>query len=348
MLYNTCSDVIMSHMQNLGIITLNRPQKFNALNESMFLVLEQQLLDWAIDPDIHAVIIRSNSKVFCAGGDIRDVYVSRGAYDQQIAVFAQEYRLDNLIHNYPKPYIAWMNGITFGGGVGLALHGSHPVATENFLFAMPEANIGFFPDVGSSYLFNRCPGQWGKYLGLSGQKVGSYLAKELGLIKYTIQHNQWSNVLAALLEEDLSQDAHSRVTNCLQQSITKTINNDLLALSNPINECFAYPTVEEIINAIKQHNTSWSNNTLKILSHHSPTSLKVTLKQLTNSQQKTLAECLDTDLILVENFLHGHDFYEGIRAAVIDKDQKPSWQPQQIHDVSNEQVDSYFEKYHAR
>ena len=167
-------DIVFERKQQIGLITLKRPQALNALTLPMIKALQQQLLQWEGDKSIHAVVIQADvGKAFCAGGDVRWLYESGLAKNpEQMQFFWHEYRLNHTIHQFKKPYIALMNGITMGGGVGISLHGSHPVATENFVFAMPETGIGFFPDIGASYLLARCPGQTGIYLGLTGNNLG--------------------------------------------------------------------------------------------------------------------------------------------------------------------------------
>ena len=342
MIQNNCDSIIKSRKQHLGIIELNRPQKFNALTEPMLLAIEQQLIDWEHDNSIHAVIIMSTSHVFCAGGDIHAVYSSKGQLEKQLSVFKQEYHLNNYINKYPKPYIAWMNGITFGGGVGISLHGSHPIGTENFIFYMPETKIGFFPDVGSSYLFNRCPLNFANYLGLTGTRLNAQEAHDLNILPYVTNHENLPKFLNLLLEEDLSHDAHARVTACFNSLRIESNPIMQAQVYNYVNECFQHTSMEEIIKALQCHHTPWSEHTYKTLLGCSPTSLKVTIKQLMRSKNKTLAECLQADLSLIPHFLDGHDFYEGIHKALIDRKNKPNWQPSNINQVNGEMIENYF------
>lgn len=338
-------EVLFTREGQLGLITLNRPTALNALTLSMITELQKQLALWKEDDSLCAVVLRgAPGNAFCAGGDIRRLYTGRGNHAEQMKFFWHEYRLNHFIHELGKPYVSLMDGITMGGGVGVSLHGSHPVASEHFVFAMPETGIGFFPDIGASHLLTRCPGFLGMYLGLTGNRLGPQDALQAGLIKHTIASEQMPSVIDELHNIDLSKDAHSRVTRCLNQ-YTKVLSEDELTAIKPlIDACFSQPTVESIRTSLSNAQDAWAEKTDNILSQKSPLSLKVTLHQLQKAKGLSLAECLKMDYDLVGHFMRDSDFYEGVRALLVDKDKNPRWSPVRLDLVPEDRVVNFFER----
>ncbi|OCH97382.1 3-hydroxyisobutyryl-CoA hydrolase [Legionella jamestowniensis] len=339
------ADIVFTREEHLGLITLNRSQALNALTLDMIKAMQQQLLAWEKEVDIHAVIVQGEGeKAFCAGGDVRWLYeAGLNQAPEQMQFFWHEYRLNHYIHHFKKPYISLMNGITMGGGVGISLHGSHPIATENFVFAMPETGIGFFPDIGASYLLARCPDATGIYLGLTGNRLKAQEAYKLGLIKQIIPANKMQEFIKRLASLDLSADAHQQVDACLQEFAMeheKAFITDNLAA---IKRCFSQQTVEAIFSALKDEGEEWAITILNNLKHKAPLSLKVTLAQIHKAKNKSLAECLTMDYCLVNQFMREHDFYEGVRALLVDKDRSPRWQPSSLDKVTSALVADYFE-----
>lgn len=337
-------DLIVQQMQHVGVITLNRPSALNALTLEMILALEHQLHEWHTDESIHAVVIQAApGKAFCAGGDVRWIYENREAPSQKMQFFWHEYRLNHTIHAYKKPYIALMDGITMGGGVGISLHGSHRVASPQFLFAMPETGIGFFPDIGSSYLLSRCPGYWGMYLALTGQRLASSEARALGLVDHIIRAEQFSEILNALCELDLSTNAHSKISEYLA-AMSISMDSDSVHSAQPlIDSTFNRVDIESIVDGLSQATEAWSEETLLSLKQKAPLSLKVTLVQMNKAKRMSMAECIHMDYCLVGHFMRDQDFYEGVRALLVDKDKSPHWQPGSLSAVSATQVAKYFE-----
>src|SRR3990167_100743 len=297
-------DLIVKREKHLGVITLNRPKALNALTMGMIEGIYNQLQAWKHDPEIHAVVICSVvANIFCAGGDVRWLYDSgRNKDPKQLEFFNKEYKLNQLIHDYPKPYIALMDGVTMGGGVGISLHGSHPVASENFSFAMPETTIGFFPDIGSSYLLARCPDNFGIYLGLVGDRVNAVDAKKLGLVKYCISAKEFPEIIANLAKLDLTINAADKVDSCLSKFNHVELKSEILDLKKYVNETFAKNSVEEIFDALKNGDTDWHKTTLQKLAKKSPLSLKVTLEQLRKVGSGSLQDALNMDTCLVSHF----------------------------------------------
>lgn len=328
----------------IAVITLNRLKALNALTHEMILAFYEQLTTWASNDAITAVIVKSNSeKAFCAGGDIVDLY-HRGAQkaSESICFFKDEYQLNQAIYDFKKPYIALLDGITMGGGVGISLHGNCAIATENFSFAMPETGIGFFPDVGGSRLLSKSPDHIGVYLGLTGKRIGVRDALFAGLVTQTIQRKHQQDFIERLLQADLREHALDVVKE-LRASFTVSQEKSSLELhASDIRKVFQFDSVEAIVDALEHLDNEWSNKTLKILRSKSPTSLKVTLAQIRQAEGLSMNECMDMEYRMVNCFLRGKDFYEGVRALLIDKDKTPKWDPSELSTVSNESVDRYF------
>lgn len=337
-------DEIASASGHLGVMTLNRPQVLNALNDIMVLAMLAKLKEWASAQHIKAVIIRAvEGRAFCAGGDIRFTYERAKEKNPHMTdFFAVEYELNRLIFHFPKPYIALLDGITMGGGAGISINGSHRVATERLLFAMPETSIGFFPDVGGTYFLPRLPGYSGFYLGLTGARLKADDCVALSIAQHRMQHVAVPNLLDALTEEAFGDDAFASVTHIINQFREKITPEFLPEHQAVVDACFSLHTMEDIVRALRQRGDKFSAETLDVLSKKSPTSLKVTLRALQLGKELDFDACMQQETRLAKNFLLGHDFVEGIRAVIVDKDQKPVWQPDALDAVRDEVVESYF------
>lgn len=339
--------ILFTREKNIGLITLNRPHALNALNLVMINALYTTLREWESDNQIHAVVIQApNSRAFCAGGDVREIYhLGQDKHGYKMDFFAQEYTLNQLIGEFRKPYIALMDGITMGGGAGISLHGSHTVASQQFCFAMPETTIGFYPDVGVSYLLSRCPGFWGLYLGLTGNRIGAGDAKALGLIDHMIDSQHFTDILSELIHADLSKNAHLHVTQILEKYQMSMPHPFIDELQFLVEQCFKFSTIEDILLSLQQQSSEISQITYQLLTEKAPLSLKVTCKQLQKAKTMSLSECLAMDRCLTHHFMHDSNFSEGVRALLIDKDKKPVWVPATLADVSEGCVADYFKKH---
>ncbi|MCE3046190.1 enoyl-CoA hydratase/isomerase family protein [Legionella sp. 16cNR16C] len=338
------SDILFEKKEQLGVITLNRPNALNALTLEMIKALQEQLIEWEHDRHIHAVLIQATpGKAFCAGGDVRWLYES-GLHKEkeQMEFFWHEYRLNHYIHHYSKPYIALMNGITMGGGVGISLHGSHPVATENFVFAMPETGIGFFPDIGASYLLARLPHYLGVYLGLTGNRLTSQDALAAGLIRKIIPAEHSTGLIELLNKTDLAVNAAQKVDDCFTQLPLASTQHSI-ANAGQIEKHFKFNTIEEILVSLNAAQDEWSKACLANLQQKAPLSLKITLTQIHKARFLSMADCIKMDYCLVRHFMNDSDFYEGVRALLVDKDKSPHWDPKQLEGVSEAKVADYFE-----
>lgn len=341
-------DVLFTHEGHIGFITLNRPGALNALTLPMILELQKQLELWKEDHSIHAVVLRAvPGSAFCAGGDVRWLYNfgrDKESKSDQMQFFWHEYRLNHFIHQFGKPYISLMNGITMGGGVGISMHGSHPVASERFIFAMPETSIGFFPDIGASYLLTRCPGFLGVYLGLTGNRLGPQDAMQAGLVKQIIPSESMQQMVEELVNTDLSTDAHARVDECLNKYARVHSHDELTQIKPLIDVCFSEPDVGLIRKSLRSCEGPWAEGVDNTLGQKSPLSLKVTLSQLQKAKGLSLAESLNMDFDLVGHFMSDNDFYEGVRALLVDKDKNPQWTPASLDAVTDHMVVNYFER----
>lgn len=327
----------------LGVITLNRPKALNALTYAMIQSISHQLDIWAIDEEVKAILIQSHhEKAFCAGGDILYVYQAKQNGQVVKDIFKLEYQLNQKIYEYPKPYIAFLNGITMGGGVGLSVHGSHRVGTEKLLWAMPETGIGFFPDIGGSYFLPRCQQQMGVYLGLTGARLKIANAISVGLMDYYIPSEHLESVKQDFLKTPFDFGNKEVVSNILQNYAAQTAEADLLLSADVIGEIFASVQVEEIFEKLLTKQDSFSRETLRSLKMKSPTSLKVTRQLLYRGTDQSMGDCMKMEYTLAKHFLQSHDFFEGIRAIIVDKDQTPHWQPARLEEVSDEAVEAFF------
>lgn len=331
-------DVIFSVEKHLGLITLNRPKALHALTYEMVQALFCQLKAWALNEKIHAVVIQSTEdRAFCAGGDVRSLYeMGLKNPDAPLKFFGLEYQLNDLIAHYPKPYVPLLHGITFGGGVGLSLHSPYSIAAENFIFSMPETSIGFFPDVGASYILSRIRTAYGRYLALTGARLDVKEALSLKLIYAIVPKEAFGSLISDFLETDLSYDA--------QQKIKEIIKAYQLSLKSPLNHAhdieksFNAPTWHALKASLEKENTAFGENTRALFKQKSPISLAVTFEQLKRAQTMSLEECLKMDYTLAYHFMQNKDFFEGVRALLIDKDKNPHWSSED----DEAKVQSYF------
>ncbi len=317
-----------------GIITLTRPKALNALNLPMVRAMTAALGAWQDDAGVELVIIKGEGRAFCAGGDLMAVY--NGKANPDASFFAEEYRLNLQIERYPKPYVAVIDGIVMGGGVGISCHGSHRVMTENALFAMPEVGIGFFPDVGGSHLLPDLADNFGMYLALTGARIKWGDAMWSGLAT----HPAKAADLPALVDM-LARDGN--VEQTLRNFFTMPKPETDLADWARIDGWFTADTVEGIIAALEaEQSGELAAGILKTIRSRSPTSVKVTHRQISAGQTMSMADCMRMEFRILNRMLAGEDFYEGIRCAIIDKGESPRWNPADLSSVTPAMVDCYF------
>lgn len=335
---------IIGKKSAIGLITLNRTAALNALNHDMVKAIDTQLQNWEAS-HIQAVVIRAKEgRAFCAGGDIRLTYERIKSKDKHMLdFFRDEYQLNKKIFHYPKPYIAFLDGITMGGGVGISIHGSHRIVTDQFVFAMPETAIGFFPDVGGTYFLPRLNLHMGYYLGLTGARINSDDSLHLGIATQKISRDQFENFLNELSDRDLSQNANKIINDLLVPFNIPAKDFSLASHDTEINHCFNQPSMESIMQALAQVKSEFTEQTIHTLNKKSPTSLKVSLQAMQKGKTLDFDACMQQEYRLVSHFLKDHDFQEGIRAVIIDKDHHPQWQPATLTAVSPETVNHYFD-----
>jgi 3-hydroxyisobutyryl-CoA hydrolase len=300
-----------------------------------------------MDQDMKMVIIKgSGDRAFCAGGDVKAIAQAGPGSDLGKEFFMEEYRLNNQIGAMSIPYIAFLNGIVMGGGVGLSVHGAFRVATEKAVFAMPETAIGFFPDVGGSHFLPRLPGKLGLFLALTGHRLEGRDLFKAGVATHFIPSQRLEELEATLFrldKPDLS-SCH-RVLNKYQEQFEQDNYKEFSLKANigRINAAFGADSVEGIMENLKKDASDWSRTQFDILAKMSPTSLKVTFEQIKRGGQLSLSDCLRMEYRMSQNFMDNHDFYEGVRAQLIDKDKKPQWQPPTMQLVTSDVVDAMFE-----
>lgn len=342
----TTSDVLFSNLPasngSVGLITLNRPEQLNALNHAMVKAIYQQLQAWTDSAEIKAVVVCGLGRAFCAGGDLRTVYQSWDQPKQSQQFFQDEYRLNRAIFHFPKPYVALMDGITMGGGAGIAINGNYRIATEKLKFAMPETGIGFFTDVGSSYFLNRCPGKIGWYLGLTGSVITAADAHYAGLVDLVIDSKHTPELLTALAQTTWPEDWQATLSAVLMAFATSPAASTLASMQTSIDRCFS-ASIEQILACLDQQSSdTWSQQTSQRLRSRSPFSLKLVLEQLNRGKELSFDECMRMEYRIANRFVNNPDFREGIRAAVIDKDHAPHWHTAQLAEVNAEAVANYF------
>ncbi|MFN0263425.1 enoyl-CoA hydratase/isomerase family protein [Tepidamorphus sp. 3E244] len=336
---HSTDEVLFSNEGNAGLITINRPKHLNALSSGIVDAMRAQLEVWAGEDAVRHVIIKAGEgRAFSAGGDVRQLYDWGMAGDPMaLKFYADEYRLNTYIKRFPKPYIALIDGIVMGGGVGVSIHGSHRVAGDNISFAMPETGIGLFPDVGGTYFLPRLPGETGTYLGLTGQRVGQGDALALGLATHAVPSERFAG-----LEKSLY--AARGLDQVIANFATQPPEGKIGPLREAIDRCFSAPSVEEIITRLESDaETAFGEKTAAILKTKSPTSLKITLRQLREGKTLPFEDCMRLEYRIVNRILEANEFFEGVRALIIDKDNKPAWQPPRLEDVSESEVSRYFE-----
>ena len=331
----------------IGVITLNRPKALNSLTLDMVVAMEDMLDRCENDPAIAAVLVRgAGERGLCAGGDIRMVHdAGRAGDDLGLEFWRREYRMNARIPHYPKPYIVFMDGIVMGGGVGISAHGSHRVVTERLSLAMPETGIGFFPDVGASFLLPRAPGEFGTYLGLTGDVIGPADAILCHLADVCVPAGRLQALHNAL--SALSEAADGSAVDDVIASFAVDPGPARLDPHRPlIDRCFAHDTIEHIMAALEKEDDPFAAATHERLLKRSPTALKITLKMLRLGRASaTLEECINREFAGAAEILKLDDFYEGVRAAVIDKDRNPKWRPDSIADVSEEDIARFFDPH---
>lgn len=341
---NVLMEKIAGHGGDIALIMLNRAKALNALNEEMCKEIFEKILEWNNDPSIKAVVLKgAGDRAFCAGGDVRKIYDLRDKKlsDKQ-SFFKNEYKLDHAIAHCQKPVIAFLNGVTMGGGVGISWPAMFRIATEKLMFAMPETTIGFYPDVAGGYYLSRCDQAYGRYLALSGAHVGAADACLIGFATHYVASESLDNILQKLCDTVFAANDPKRIADIINPYVKPLEGGALLAQYPSLRECFRHETVEEIMQALEEDSNKEMKKVAEVLASKSPTSLKVTLEQLKRYKKLNYDECLQMDYRISTHFLEHNDFYEGVRALLVDKDKKPQWQPSELSQITDNMVAEYF------
>jgi enoyl-CoA hydratase len=358
------SDVQAQCVNHVGLITLNRPKALNALSLAMVRELTHVLLAWQNDPQVYAVVIRGSNKegpfgAFCAGGDIRYFHQAALAGDATLEdFFTEEYNLNHVIQHYPKPYVALMDGIVMGGGMGVSQGAALRVVTERTQMAMPETHIGLFPDVGGGYFLSRCPGAVGEYLALTGQLLRGGESLSVGLADAFTPSEHLPVLWEGLMHQPF---AHGEAVVAwlreqTQASTTQAKTTAPAWLDGHLGAIFGLASLQDMVQALQalsdtQGPDSWAAHTLSALRHRSPLMLHVTLEQVRRGRHMNLADDLRMERDLVRHCFHTDhlsrrgartETVEGIRALAVDKDRQPKWEPARIEDITPNMVLPFF------
>ncbi len=334
-------ELIVREEGRAGLLTLNRPKTLNALTPGMMKTLEAQYLKWAAAPRIYGVVLdAAPGRAFCGGGDIRALVAGLDAdFEASMQFFREEYQHNWTLERFTKPNVSLIDGIVMGGGVGISLYGTHRVAGENIAFAMPETGIGLFPDIGAGFFLPRFPGRTGLYLGLTGASVGRADAFYLGVATHCIDAAAFDKIRQAMIEGD-------PIDPVLDGLHSDPGAGELAALLPAIDRIFAAESVEAILAALDAETgpyAEWARTTAATMRQRAPLSQKVTFKQINDGRRRTtLKDELKIEFRLVHRMAERHDLREGVRAALIDRDRSPKWQPATLEEVTDEMVDACF------
>lgn len=338
------NDILFERRGAAGFVTLNRPKALNAVTQPMVLALRAQLARWADDDAVTRIVVTAaGDRAFSAGGDIRALYDlgKAGKYDDALQFWRDEYPLNAAIKNYRKPYVALIDGIVMGGGVGVSVHGSHRVAGDRFSFAMPEVGIGFFPDVGATWFLPRMAGELGTYCALTGERFGIADAAAGGIATHRIPSARFGALVDGLTGT-VSVDA------VLAAFAEPAGEGSIVQRKAAIDRLFVGDMVENILAALDREAASgsgdaeWARKTAATVRTKSPLSLKIALAQVRRGKDWDFDTCMRMEFRIVSRIIHGHDFYEGVRAVIIDKDNQPRWRPATLADVGEVDVEHHF------
>jgi enoyl-CoA hydratase len=339
-------DILFERRGHAGIVTLNRPKALNAITHGMVHALSHQLDLWSHDDAVTRVVVTANGeRAFCAGGDIRALYElgKAGRQEEALRFFREEYVLNAKIKRYPKPYISLIDGIVMGGGVGISVHGSHRVAGDKYAFAMPEVGIGFFPDVGGTYVLPRLAGEIGTYAALTGERLKAADGVLSGAATHQVKSARFGDLLKALTGSD-------PVNAVLADFMERPGAGEVMPRRRTIDKVFSQGSVEAILSALEREagkgsdQSEWAAATAGNIRTRSPTSLKLALAQMRFGAFHSFEACMACEFRIVSRIVYGHDMYEGVRAVIIDKDNNPRWAPAQLAEVSDAAIEDHFRK----
>uniref|UniRef100_M4DPF4 3-hydroxyisobutyryl-CoA hydrolase n=1 Tax=Brassica campestris TaxID=3711 RepID=M4DPF4_BRACM len=343
------TQVLVDDKSSVRILTLNRPKQLNALNSNMITLLMQLFLEYEEDPNVKIVILKGQGRAFCVGGDplpvFRDIVIQGKSWRVGADFFSEQYKLDHFMATYSKVQISILNGIVMGGGAGISVHGRFRIATEKTVFAMPETELGLFPDVGASYFLSRLPGFFGEYVGLTGARLDGAEMLACGLATHFVPSSRLNALEADLCKVGSSDPVTfaSAILNAYtKHPKLKQHSAYYRQVLDVIDRCFSRRTMEEIISALEKEATEkpneWISATIRALKKASPASLKISLRSIREGRFQGVGQCLIQ--IITTTCLT----MQGCRAVVIDKDRNPKWEPRSLEEMKDNMVERYFER----
>ena len=341
---NSSVDILFERHGTAGLVILSRPHALNAVTHAMVRALTEQLVAWADDTAVTRVIVlAAGTRAFSAGGDLKAIHElgRSGRYDDALEFWWDEYRLNALIKHYRKPYVALIDGVVMGGGAGISINGSHRVAGDAFRFAMPEVGIGFFPDVGATWFLARLPGELGTYCALTGDRLDAADGVGCGIATHRVRSARFSELIEAL--------CGAVPVDAVLAAFTEPVEVGTFMLQRPaIDRWFNANHVEEILASLEDSaarlggDGDFARTAAAAIRAKSPLSLKLALALQRRGRTLAFDECIRTEYRVVSRVVRGHDFYEGIRAVIIDKDQAPDWQPSALAAIREAEVERHF------
>jgi enoyl-CoA hydratase len=339
-------DVRFAVRGRAGVVTLDRPKALNALTLPMVRAIAAQLTDWAADPEVaHVVLTSASEKAFCAGGDIRRIHdMGRAGEPGLTDFFHDEYRLNTQIHRYPKPFTSLIDGICMGGGVGLSAHAPFRVGSEKTLFAMPEVSIGFFPDVGGTHMLSRMPGETGAYLAMTGGRLKAADCLHVGFLSHYVPSARMGELVAALCDAEEPGPVLAAFHEIPGPA-------PIAGQRGAIDRLFTGDDAQAILARLEAESGSdaeWAHATAAGIRSKSPTSVAVALHQVRIGGSLSFEDCMRIEFRIVSHILEGHDFYEGVRSVLIDRDNAPAWRPATFAEIGGGAIEAHFTTVPAR
>ena len=327
-------EIIFLEKNNTGIIKLNRPKALNALNIDMAKIFSEKLQEWNENANIQRVLLIGEGKHFCAGGDVKSLYLTKNENNFKEEFFRIEYKLNYLISQFKKEYLSIWNGVVMGGGVGLSIYGDHRMATDNTKFAMPETSIGFFPDVGASYFLSNLPKNVGKFIGLTGQilEVNDLIYLGLATDYFKIENLE------------LLKNNYINSGELIRENFEVSNDTELIKNIELINLMFE-GNLNEIISNLENNKSQFSSKILDIIYKKCPMSLYVSTKLINDAKGKSLKECLEIEYQLSQKLVYRTDFDNGVNTVLVTKDHNPQWSPAKIDQINTEELNKYFETH---
>ncbi len=340
------TEILFEQTGDWGVVTLNREKALNALTWDMVKAMRAQLITWAGDSAVKAVMVKgAGERAFCAGGDIRwlhDAAKEDAAHASEF--FREEYRNNSLIYHYPKPYVALIDGIVMGGGVGISVHGDFRVAGDATLFAMPETGIGLFPDVGGGHFMPRLHDGLGLYYALTGARAKAADCMAAGIATHYAPADKYSELEAALLDVPLGDHAHADIETVLDIYAGDPGHAGINDLRGEVARLFVgHETLVSLMASLAKDDSEFATETLKILSRMSPTSMALTFEQMKRGHTLDFDDTMKMEFRMVCRVMQGKDFFEGVRAQILDKDREPKWAPASLAVLKDDEITGYFE-----